>query len=383
MSAELHVSRRDRVRSWLVNSPDAVTDALQILKSVIATTAAWWLSTTVLDSQLPFLAPWTALLTVHATIYRSLRRGIETTIASAVGVGLSFLIGALLGVSLWTFALAILVGLAASRLVWIRDEGIAIATTAVFVLGSGFEAQVPMLGERLLAVGLGMAVGVTVNLLLIPPLRDQQAARYVDSVNRRMGDVLIDMADDLDRAWDTSNADAWIAQTFAIDQQIDSAWQSVRYARESAQLNPRRHVPTPSGPAPWRQQHLHSGHKVGYDEILTRVGEGVSHLRHLARTLRESIGAEAEWNEQFRHQWASIVRDTGHSIHDPDADVEPIYDRLNQLAKNFAGRDEPPVADLWPVYGSLITSVRHLAVIVDDVASARESREPAQRNPRV
>lgn len=190
--------------------PGDSTDLLQIAKSVIAATAAWWLSGSVLDSQMPFLAPWTALLTVHATVHRSLSRGIQTTVASSVGVGISFLIGNFLGVSLWTFALALLVGLLGARLSWIRDEGVAIATTAIFILGSGFDSQQPLLVERIAELALGVAIGLAVNLIVIPPLRDQQAARYVDSINRRMGDVLSSMGREFSESWDTGEADSWL-----------------------------------------------------------------------------------------------------------------------------------------------------------------------------
>ncbi|MEO2095889.1 MAG: aromatic acid exporter family protein [Brachybacterium sp.] len=178
---------------------------------MIAATAAWWLSLEVLDSMLPFLAPWTALLTVQATVHRSLSRGAQTTVASAIGVGLSFMIGAYLGVSVWTFALALLIGLAGARLSWIRDEGVAIATTAIFVLGSGFSQQQPLLLDRILEVGVGVGVGVLVNLLIIPPLRDQQASRYVDSLNRRMGGILINMADEFTSSWETDKAEHSLA----------------------------------------------------------------------------------------------------------------------------------------------------------------------------
>lgn len=45
-----------------VRRPEFVTDLFQILKTVLAATLAWWFSGAVLDSQMPFLAPWTALL---------------------------------------------------------------------------------------------------------------------------------------------------------------------------------------------------------------------------------------------------------------------------------------------------------------------------------
>lgn len=357
----------------LMHGPEFFTDLLQILKSVVAATAAWWFSVNVLDSPLPFLAPWTALLTVHATVHRSLSRGVQTTAASAIGVGLSFLIGTYLGVGVWTFALALFVGLAGARISWIRDEGVAIATTAIFVLGSGFSAQQPLLLDRMIEVGLGVAVGIAVNLLIFPPLRDQQAARYVDSINRRMGDVLVDMADEFATSWETDRAEAWFQETESMSKELDSAWQSVRFATESRRANPRLRRPRARRPL--------TSDEVSYEEILQRVDEGISHLRHLARTLREASYAEGPWDERFRERWTGIVKDAGRAIADPDAEVDPIYDRVTTLARSMSDdRNLPPEA--WPLYGSLLTSVRHIAVVVDDVASAREARRATGDHPR-
>lgn len=359
--------------------PETVTDLLQILKSVVAGTAAWWLSVAVLDSALPFLAPWTALLTVHATVYRSLSRGAQTTVASTVGVALSFVIGAWLGVSLWTFALALFVGLLGARLSWIRDEGVAIATTAIFVLGSGFDSQQPLLMDRILEVAVGVGVGITVNLVIFPPLRNRQASRYVDSINRQMGDVLVNMSEELASSWDTDQADSWFEETESMSSELDSAWQTVRFARESQRVNPRPSLRrrrwvrggAPQGPA---------AEEASYENILMRVDEGISHLRHLARTLREGAQVGGEWDTRFRERWAEVVGDAGRAIADPDATVEPVRDRLIDLSAELSSDDQLP-AQSWPLYGSLITSVNHIAVIVDDVASAREARESSDENP--
>ncbi|GAA1851232.1 FUSC family protein [Brevibacterium marinum] len=360
--------------SLLARRPDVVTDLLQILKSVIAATGAWWVSDSLINSEMPFLAPWTALLTVHATVHRSLSRGAQSTIASAVGVALSFIIGNYLGVSVWTFALAILVGLAAARLPWIRDEGVAIATTAIFILGSGFDSQAPLLPERILELSLGIVVGIIVNLLVIPPLRDQQASRYVDSINRRMGDMLVDVADELDTDWDTAKADDWFQETESMSQELSSAWQSVRFARESQRANPRDRLRRRRGPSGQPHDSEDSVEEASYEDILQRVDEAISHLRHLTRTLREATYETGDWDNRFREQWTSVVRDAGRAIADPDAEVDPIFNRLEQLSVSLANDKGLPERS-WPLYGSLIASMQHIAVIVDDVASARAVRE--------
>lgn len=351
----------------LVGRPEVTTDLMQIVKSVIATTVAWWISVNVLDSPLPFLAPWTALLTVHATVYRSLSHGLQTTVSSAIGVAMSFLIGSYLGVNVWTFALAILVGLVGSRISWIRDEGVAIATTAVFVLGSGFSEQQPLLLDRITEVAVGVAIGVLVNLLVIPPLRDQQARTHVDSINRRLGEILINMADEFAESWETDAADRWRAEIESVDEEVDTAWRTVSFARESWRTNPRRLTVG-------RRRRTTARRDIGYEDILPRVDETVSHLRHLIRTLRDADYSEGWWDDTFREKWSAVVRDAGHKIADPDAEVDSISDRLDAVARTMSDENGLP-RRTWPLYGSLITSMFHIATLVDDVTTAQEERE--------
>lgn len=368
------VDRAAGRQGLLQRHPDAVTTVIQMLKGVIAATGAWWLSVYVLESELAFLAPWTALLTVHVTVSRSLSRGLQTTVASALGVALSFVVGAALGVSLWTFALALLIGLLLANLRWIRDEGTAVATTAIFVLGSGFSEQAPLLGDRLLEIAIGVGIGIAVNALILPPLRDQQAASYVDRINRHMGTILTEMSDEFARSWDTDRGESWLERTQQMEAELDHAWSSAQYARESRRANPRRL--SVSGPRRRNgaQRTRPRPEDIRYEQILPRVDEGISHLRHLTRTLRDASYVEGEWDEHFRERWVQIVRETGLAVADPDAEVAPIQDRLSALTSDLSDDRSLPRLN-WPLYGSLITSVRHVLVVVDDVASARAARE--------
>jgi hypothetical protein len=259
---------------------------------------------------------------------------------------------------------------------------VAIATTAIFVLGSGFSSQEPLLLNRLVEVGVGAAVGIAVNILIVPPLREHQAARHVDSINRRMGKVLVNIAGEFSDSWNTGKAEAWFSEIEAMTQELESAWQWVRFARESRRGNPRHHFPMSSKsskPNNGRRRSGEADQEVNYEEILLRVDEGLSHLRHLARTLRDAAYAPGEWDTRFRRQWVGIVRDSGRVIADPDAEVEPIRDRLTALASNMSDDEDLP-RSAWPIYGSLIASMRHIIVIVDDVASSREAREATSGN---
>src|SRR5699024_6808456 len=73
-----------------------------------------------------------------------------------------------------------------------------------------------------------------------------------------------------------------------------------------------------------------------------------------------------------------IAADAGRAVADPDADVEPIHARLDELSTRLTQGELPSRS--WPLYGALITSLRHIAVIVDDVAS---TAGPARRRSRI
>lgn len=214
------------------------TDYLQIAKAVIAGTGAWWVSVTFLESQTPFLAPWVALLTVHVTVTRSIVRGAQTWIASSLGVLLSSAIGVYLGVEVWTFALALAVGLIAARLPGIRREGTEIATTAIFLLAAGFTEDTPALVERVVEVGLGVGIGVLVNLLVMPPLRDAQASQTVDDLNQRMGAVMEQMGQDFAESWGTDRSRSWFEATEDMRNDLARSWDAVRFAEESRKTKP-------------------------------------------------------------------------------------------------------------------------------------------------
>lgn len=339
---------------------ERATDFLQILKAVIATTGAWWICVTFLDSQMPFLAPWVALMTIQATVANSVAQGAQTMIASFIGVLMSFAIGVYLEVNIWTYALAIFVGMLGSRIPGLRRDGISIATSAIFLLSTGFTEDTPALIDRVIEIGIGVVIGIGVNVLVLPPLRDRQAARTVDELNRRMGEIMGQMSEEFADSWSTGRARAWSEDISQMRTDLDRTWRTVQFARDSRRRNPR-----------WL---LHRGAGGGYENVLSRLDEGIAHLRNLSRTLETASYSESAWDTNFREQWAAVLRDTARRIVQPDADVEPTVDRLDGLARDMATEGELPETQ-WPIYGSLITSLRNIALLIEDVASARENRE--------
>src|SRR3954469_17519263 len=110
----------------------------QLLKTVMAAVIAWALAVHVFGIAQPFLAPWAALLTVHATVLGSVRRGVEQVGASVIGVLVAFGAGQLFGPYALALAVAVLVGLIIGSLRGVRTDSTTAAATAVVVLTTGY-----------------------------------------------------------------------------------------------------------------------------------------------------------------------------------------------------------------------------------------------------
>jgi len=67
MDMEAQISRRLR-------DPLTWAEASQLAKTVVAAVVAWALAVHVFGLSQAFMAPWAALLTVHITVFGSLRR---------------------------------------------------------------------------------------------------------------------------------------------------------------------------------------------------------------------------------------------------------------------------------------------------------------------
>ena len=78
--------------------PGEVADWAQSAKTALAGVLAWVVATDVLGLEQPFLAPWAAVLVVHATVYRTVSRGGQQMAATFLGVLLAWASGTLFGV---------------------------------------------------------------------------------------------------------------------------------------------------------------------------------------------------------------------------------------------------------------------------------------------
>jgi uncharacterized membrane protein YccC len=344
--AQLRANLRDPVK-W--------SEVLQLLKTAVAAVVAWVLADQVFDLPQAFLAPWAALLVVHATVYRTFSRGLRQVTGAVLGVLLAWVVGSYVGLSTVGVSVLLVVGLLTGSVRWFRDESTAVAATGLIVLTTGFSTQDQVLLDRLFDTSIGIVVGLAVNLVVWPPLRDYAAARSIDAVDDQVGELLRDMAAKLrDTTCTKDDVAAWVGRTRDIDGDIDRAWALLRQAKESGRLNPRRAAQT------IKKTDV-------FEEILHRNEQAVAELRSMARTLGHSIDNLNEWEPHFRDRWLALLTEAGEAIGVPDsARVVQVRADLTRLA------DDLSTADLsgrhWPEYGALIMNLRNVVTAMDRVA---------------
>lgn len=342
-----------------LRDPTVQSDLLLVGKTTVAAVASWVLAAQVFGLPQAFLAPWAAMLTVHASVYRTLSRGTQQVGATVLGVILSYLVAEAFGISAVSLGLALLVALLTARLGVLRAEGMTIATTVLFVLTTGYEQQEAMLGERILATGLGIGAGVLVNLVVLPPLNNRSAAEHVDVIDRRIARALIQMSRSI-REDDEPDVGSCIEETRDIDADLDRAWELVAFSRESLRLNPRRRRLGTDPDA------------ATYEEVLHRIEDGVAELRSIARTVQETSESVGDWDGDFRGRWADLLEDIGNNIGSPGWEVSHLLDDIDGLCRDLSSGTLE--GTYWPTYGSLLVSARNIVKVIDDVASSQPVR---------
>lgn len=346
------------MRTWIderLSDPIWWNDILQLAKTVLAAVAAWVIAASVLDLPQPFLAPWAALLVVHATVYRTFSKGIQQVAATVVAVLLATLVGESLGLTTGSIALLLVAALFLGAVPWLGAEATTIATTGLVVLTTGFDDDA-MLAYRLLDTAIGVGVGLMVNVVVWPPLRRRTAAQAMDRIDDRIGELLIDISGGLgDGCQDQDDVTGWIDRTRDLDGELDHAWSLVRQAQESARMNPRRSARQMKDPKQWH-------------ELLRRMEQAVAETRSLGRTLGSQQTHKESWGSAFADPWIEMLGDAGRGARDADpVALGAVRTRLEAFSEEMRATERSPE---WPIYGALIINLRNIVDAMGEVAEA-------------
>jgi uncharacterized membrane protein YgaE (UPF0421/DUF939 family) len=350
---------RDRLRD-----PVVWGNAFLLVKTVGAAVLAWVLARGALGLAQPFLAPWAALLTVHATVYRTFTRGLQQVAAAVLGVLLAVGAGAVLGVNAASLGIMLLLAMAIGTTRALRDESTTAAATALVVLLTGYSGDGSLLVARLSDTLIGIGVGLLVNLLVWPPLRDRAAARQVDVIDDRLGALLCDIARAMREGRDADEAEKWVERTRELDQDIADAWAVFRQARESGRLNLRRAAAA----------RVDASHDLV--PLLARLEQAVADTRSMAGTIGRAASG-GDWDPRFRGAWLDLVGRAGTAVCEADAQaITQVREDLEAMARELFHADTQSMPR--PVHGALIVNLRNILEAMDAVAEAQPVRVQAR-----
>jgi uncharacterized membrane protein YgaE (UPF0421/DUF939 family) len=349
--------------------PLLIVDLAQNAKAALAGVVAWVVATDVLRLDQPFLAPWAAVLVVHATIYRTVSRGGQQVGATFAGVLLAWGCGRLFGVGAAGMAAMLVIAFLLGRHWWLREESPTIATTGIVVLATNAAFQADLLVSRMLDTTVGVAVGLLVNLLVWPPLRDRAAWARADELPADLADVLGEMAAGLGPDLEPEDTKPWVRQLRRVDERIDEAWSLLTQARESGRMNPRRSQP------------------AGLDDLrrsLHLLEQAVADALSMARTLSTSAENATLWDEAFRSTWKRLLQETAEAVRAQDR--EGLRDIRAQLAREADELSTDSLAgSAWYEYGGLLVNLRNvvnaLAEVVDLGRSPGQAARRSKRYP--
>jgi uncharacterized membrane protein YccC len=218
-------------------------------KCALAAMAAWAVARYAVGQQDPYFAPLAALLGVSATVARSVREGLQYVAGFVLGAVLAVPVALVLGPSIAGIAVVVLAGVAIGSWRRLGGQHTQVTFTALFVLLIGGNQPLHYLTPRLIDVGIGVVIGLAVNVLVFPPLQLRPAEHAV----RQWGDDVAAALDDLAgaAAGRYSPGPSWPRHDRQLSGAAQQARAAARNARESLRWNPRarveRAVPRPDG----------------------------------------------------------------------------------------------------------------------------------------
>ncbi|NLU72248.1 hypothetical protein HCC61_06050 [Streptomyces sp. HNM0575] len=274
-----------RARQWLrraAGSDGHERHTLALIgKSALAALVAWWIAHDLMGARSPAFAPFSAVLIMQVTVYRSLLQSLRYVGAVALGVALQVLIGFLLGPGLPTFALVALAAIAIGRWRPLGSQGSQVATAAFFAFSTYVSATTPgdklaQLSQIIVLVLVGCGVGAVINLLVVPPMRYRSAESGIHTLAHSLCDLIGDMYPALrEHRLEEERTRHWRHRASQLGPIVDQVQAAVHTAVESTYYNPRRLL----------QRHRGRATFAGYRAVIDALERVTYQLASTARSL--------------------------------------------------------------------------------------------------
>ncbi|MGY0488487.1 FUSC family protein [Streptomyces sp. WG-D5] len=357
-------------RAWRSSGHERAT-VLFVVKCALAATLAWWVSHDLMNATSPAFAPFSAVLTMNATIYTSVWQSLRYTGAVTVGVAVQAAIGFTAGPDLFAFVVVALVALCVAQWPALGEQRSQVPTAAFFAFSTYASAtstgqSASQLGQIILLVVIGCGIGLVVNLCIAPPLRYRSAEHGLRILAAEIETLLDDMAEGLCTGGvDEDRAEEWRTAGGRLQNAVEQARSGLDMAENSVPLNPRRLLPAHRG-------YLGFGR---YRDTLDALERAVYQLASLTR----SLGRWRETDDTYTYapvlekyaDFTRRLRDIAHVVAEIDSDtLDEQADEMCRLANTAqearerivesAREHELPLADSTRPYGVLVVEATRL-----------------------
>ncbi|MDR6143566.1 uncharacterized membrane protein YgaE (UPF0421/DUF939 family) [Microbacterium foliorum] len=237
---------RTRVRArrpGIVRSLREAVDPARLLlvaKTALAVGLAWLIAphTPGVTDEYPYYAPLGALVTMYPTLMGSVRSGLQTLLGLATGIGLAAIVVLTVGPTWWSIPAVVGVGVLVSGTGWfgVGREYVPMAALFVLIVG-GQNADEYSLGY-LVQMGVGVVVGLIVNLVIAPAPLTLAAAAKVDAFRRQLSEHLHDIGSAVSESWPPEH-EKWADDASSLADTTSELRTALSDADDSRRGNPR------------------------------------------------------------------------------------------------------------------------------------------------
>lgn len=213
---------------------------LQVAKSAVATIAAWLVAGWLIQGPPPVFAAIAALLVVQPSVNQSIGKAVERSVGVIAGVVIASGLGILFGGATWVTLLATVVALLVAWLLKMTPgtaNQVAISALLVLALG-GTSPEYAF--DRIVETLIGAAIGIVVNLVIVPPVAVAPAREAVAALGDELARSLERLAAALETPQSRGQIDGLLIEARLLRPMREKADAAIAAAAESLTLNPRR-----------------------------------------------------------------------------------------------------------------------------------------------
>lgn len=321
---------------------------LQVLKSALATIAAWLVAGALFPEHLPVFAAIAALLVVQPSLNQSVAKAVERSVGVIAGVVVASGLALAFGQATWVILVAIA---AALMIAWLlkmtTGTSNQVAISALLVLGLG--AATPNYAvDRIIETIIGAAIGFVVNLALVPPVALRPVHDAVEKLGEELGACLDRLAAALEAPQTPAQLEELMIQARLLRPMLATADAALTTGAESLTLNPRGRR---------RRDELER-----LEETLRRFGPIVTQVIGMTRAVYDryhagladepSVRAIAEQLRRAAHDVRRVERRTHVDPAEPATASLPALTAPLQVAA--------PSSAHWILVGSLLEDLRRI-----------------------